>query len=174
MCTNATKTAADLLAAEKSSLTNLLTVAGVANTPAAQVIMTEYSNVETALQSWTGGSPAQEILQILGDIQTGIEALRIPATYLTFVNIAIAGIEAVIGVITANSPAPAPSSSVAVVPEEHQALHAADAIATTTAKVQALVPAFKRSKWHSAASQYRKTWNDAVYEGAFPETLVVA
>jgi hypothetical protein len=84
-----------------------------------------------------------------------------------------AGIEAVIGVITANSPAPAAPAGSTASADDLQALHQADVAVNTQAKVQSLVPGFKRSIWHSPESQYKTAWNNAVDAGGFPYTLKV-
>jgi len=173
MCTNAVKTAASLLEAIEPTIVSLLTETKLINTPEAQTLMTEYQNVLTAIQNWTPGTPAQEALELLGIFQTAVNALPIPSEYLTLFNIILAGIETVIGVLTANSPAPAPAVATFAAPEEAQALHQANVIAATAAKIQALVPSFTRSIWHTAAAQYKNAWNSAVDHGNFPDTLAV-
>jgi hypothetical protein len=89
-------------------------------------------------------------------------------------NIILAGIETVIGVVTANSPAPVAPADATASWEERQAMHQAAVSADTTAKVQSLVPGFKRSIWHTPAHQYNEAWNKAVVAGGFPATLQVA
>jgi len=74
--------------------------------------------------------------------------------------------------VTANSPAPAAPADI-VAHDEVQAAHVAETVATTTAKVQTLVPGFKRSIWHSPESQYKSAWNKAVEAGSYPATLKV-
>lgn len=178
MCTNAVKTAANLLTAIEPTIKNLLTETNLINTPDAVAALKAYDAALAAVEAWTPGTPAQEVLEVLSDLQTGLGALPIPTTYTALLNIIFAGIETVIGVLTANSPAPVaptPPATEALVPhEDTQAMHQAAVIADTTAKVQALVPNFKRSIWHSPESQYIKTWNQAVEDGNFPATLKAA
>ena len=69
---------------------------------------------------------------------------------------------------------PAASGGVLTPHAEIQAMHAASVAVDTTAKVQTLVPGFKRSIFHSPESQYNKAWNDAVDQGGFPDTLKTA
>ena len=173
MCTNAVKTAASLMEAIEPTIKTLLTETGLINTPAAQTALTEYDDALTAIQNWQSGTPAQEALEAIGIFQTAFNALPLPATVETLTNIVLAGIETVIGVLTANSPAPAAPADATAAPEDLHPLHQAAVIADTTAKVQALVPGFKRSIWHSAAHQYNDAWNKAVAEGGFPATLQV-
>jgi hypothetical protein len=176
MCQNATKTAASLMAAIEPTIKSLLTEANLLNTPDGIAAMNAYDAALAALQVWKSGTTAQNVLELIGDFQTVFNTLPIPAQYLTLTNIILAGIETVIGVLTANSPAPpvddvtAASATVAG-PDELQAMHQAAVAADTTAKVQALVPGFKHSIWHSPESQYKKAWNGAVDSGGFPATL---
>ena len=167
MCTNATKTAASLMAAIEPTLKSLLTATGQINTPEGQAAIKAYDAALAAIQAWQSGTTAQNVLELIGDFQTVFNALPMPATVSMFVNIILAGIETVIGVLTANSPAPAPPVAVpaaaeAATAEETQGMHVAHVIANTTAKVTELVPGFKRSIWHSAAVQYKNAWNEAV------------
>jgi hypothetical protein len=114
------------------------------------------------------------VLELITAFQTVYNSLPIPSEYLVLGNIILAGIETVIGVVTANSPAPAAPADATASPEELQAMHQAAVSADTTAKVQSLVPGFKRSIWHTPAHQYNEAWNKAVVAGGFPATLQVA
>jgi len=176
MCQNAVKTAGDLMAAIEPTLKSLLTETGLINTPAAQTALTEYNAALTAIQNWQSGTPSQDAIEAIGIFQEALAALPIPTLYTTLANIVLAGIATVIGVMTANSPAPAVPASVTdgdVAPEEMQATYQAHVIADTTTKVQALVPGFHRSIWHTAATQYKNAWNGAVDAGKFPATMKV-
>lgn len=179
MCQNANKTAASLMAAIEPTLKSLLAFLGQTSTPAGIAVITAYDAALTALQNWQSGTVAQNVLQLITDFQTAFNALAssivLPPGVVTLVNIILAGIEAVIGVIEANSPAPpapvpVPAGATASV-EETQAAHQAAVAADTEKKVLALVPGFKRSIWHSAASQYKSEWNNAVKVGGFPSAL---
>jgi hypothetical protein len=179
MCVNAQKTAGDLLAAIEPTINSLLTEANLANTTEGKAAVAAYDSAVTDLQDWTPGTPATEVLKVIEDFQIAFNALPLPTTVQTLTNIILAGVETVIGVITANSPAPAaPATTTAAGPlvahADVQAAHQVEVVAATTAKVQTLVPGFKRSVWHSAATQYKNTWNDAVKKGKFPATLKAA
>lgn len=182
MCQNAVKTAGSLMAAIEPTIKSLLTVTGVINTPEGEAAIAAYDAALAATQNWVSGTPAQDALQLIGDFQTAFNAvvalLPLPPLYTALINIILAGVETVIGVLTANSPAPtAPTpvvGSAAAAPEEVQAMHVAHTIADTTTKVQTLVPGFKRSIWHSPASQYKTAWNNAVDAGNFPQELKTA
>lgn len=182
MCQNANKTVAALMAAIEPTLKSLLTFAGIAGTTEAQAAIAAYDAALTAVQNWQSGTTAQNVLELIGDFQTVFASLPLPPTVEALANIILAGIETVIGVLTANSPAPAapaPGDPVvgdaeAASGEEITAMRQAHVAADTAAKVQTLVPGFKRSMWHSPESQYKKAWNDAVASGQFPETLKAA
>jgi hypothetical protein len=161
MCKNAVKTAATLMAAIEPTLKSLLTVTGLLNTPNGQAAITAYDAALAALENWQSGTPAAEVIQLIGDFQTIISTLPIPAIYVTFANIILAGIATVIGVVTANSPAPAAPAGLPEHPEA-KAMFQAHTAADTASKVQALVPGFQRSIFHSPESQYNKVWNQAV------------
>lgn len=177
MCKNATSTAASLMLAIEPTLKSLLGFLGQTSTPEGIAVITAYNAALTALQNWTSGTAAQNVLQLISDFVTGFNALAntitLPPGVVTLVNIISAGIEAVIGVITANAPAPPAPAGATATAEEITAAHQAAVAADTEKKVSALVPGFKRSIWHSAASQYKSTWNDAVAKGGFPSALKV-
>lgn len=176
MCQKAASTAAALMSAIRPTIVSLLTLANLAQTPDGIAALKAYDAAVTALQAWQSGTPAQNVLELIGDFQTIFNALPLPATVTALANIILAGIETVIGVLTANSPALATMSSLtANFAEAHDvtAMHQAFVAADTTAKVQALVPGFKRSIWHSPESQYNKAWNGAVDAGGFPAALKV-
>jgi len=175
MCTNATKTAASLMAAIEPTLKSLLTFTNLLNTPQGQAAIAAYDAALAAIQAWKSGTTAQNVLQLIGDFQTVFNVLPLPSTVITLTNIILAGIETVIGVLMANSPAPvaANESLTPASAEETQAMYQAHVVADTTAAVQMLVPGFKRSIWHSPASQYQQAWDAAVETGGFPPTLKV-
>lgn len=173
MCVNATKTAASLMAAIEPTLKSILAFTGQANTPAGLNAIAAYDAALAAIQAWKSGTTAENVLQLIGDFQQVFNALPMPANVSALVNIILAGVETVIGVLNANSPAPAAPAGVAV-HAEVRAMHQASVIADTTIKVAALVPGFKRSIWHSPASQYSKAWNDGVTANGLPEELKVA
>lgn len=173
MCTKAAQTAASLLKAIEPSLTSLLEYLGLTNTPDGEAVITSYNAAVAALDSWQSGTVAQNVLQLIGDFQTVFNTLPLPATVLSLTNIILAGVEAVIGVITANSPAPAAPASSTAEPELTQALFQAHVAKQTEANVTALVPSFKRSLFHSAAHQYQSTWNKEVETKGFPSSMKI-
>ena len=180
MCTNATKTAASLMAAIEPTLKSILTFTNLINTPQGQDAIKAYDAALAALQAWKSGTPAEDVLQLVGDFQQVFNALPMPANVSALVNIILAGIETVIGVVMANAPAPVTAAmpslahSLRASPEESHAMHQAHVIADTTAKVTTLVPGFKRSIWHSPASQYAKAWNEGVTSSGLPDELKTA
>jgi hypothetical protein len=178
MCTAAAKTVGSLMAAIEPTLKSILTLTNLANTPQGLAAVTAYDAALAAIQGWKSGTPAQDALQLIGDFQTAFDALPFPPSEQLLVNVILAGVETVIGVLTANSPAPVAPAPVAgamrASVEETQVMHQAHVIAETTAKVTALVPSFKRSIWHSPASQYDKAWTEAAVATGHPELAVKA
>jgi hypothetical protein len=175
MCQNAQKTIINLMSEIEPSIVDLGNEFNLSNTPAFQTVISEYNVALTAVENWTSGSVAQEVIEAINDVGTAVQALPIPATAKTLVSIILAGLATVIGVLSANSPnpTPAPADSDAS-PEELQAAYHDQVLKTTTTKVQQLVPGFKRSIWHSAATQYKNTWNAAVKTGKFPDKMLLA
>ena len=174
MCTKAAATAASLMAAIEPTIVSLLTLENLNNTTNGIAAITAYKAALIALQNWKQGTTAQNVLQLIGDFQTVFNTLPIPPTAQTLANIILAGVEAVIGVVTANSPAPTPAPAGATATEEEStAAYQAQVAAATEAAVAKLVPHFKRSIWHSAAHQYKSTWNDAVATGGFPPAMKI-
>jgi hypothetical protein len=181
MCENATKTAAELMAAIEPTLQSLLTFTGLASTPQGEAAVAAYNAALTALQNWQSGTAAENVIALIGDFQTVFATLPVPEEVSTLVDLISAGVIVVIRVVTGNSPAPAASVMEAVAagatPEAAQKAHEAHQIAEATAEVQKLVPEFKPSVWksilpgHSPADQYRKAWKQAVEKGGFPETM---
>jgi hypothetical protein len=155
------------------TIKSLLTLTGIINTPQGIAAMAAYNAALTALQGWQSGTAAQTVLELMAAFQSVFNTLPIPATYQVLVNIILAGIETVIGVLTANSPAPAAPVGVKA-HADTQAMHASFVAMDTTSKVEALVPGFKRSIWHSPESQYNKAWDNAVTTGGFDSSLKVA
>ena len=187
MCTNAAKTAGNLMAAEEPTLVSLLTESGLVNTPDGISAVTAYNAAEAALESWKSGTDAQNILELIGAAQSIITVLPIPPLYATLVNLVLGGIAAAVGIITANSPAPAPTAADgAVTPQitaAAQTFHAHAVGANTEATVEALA-GVKVSFWDKAraaagdtnvaAGRYKSEWNKAVDTGGFDQTLKVA
>lgn len=167
MCQAAAKTAASLMAAIEPTIKSLLTLTGQSNTPQGIAAIAAYDAALAALQNWQSGTPAQNVLELLAAFQSVFNALPLPTTFEVLANIVLAGIETVIGVLTANSPAPAAPAGATLAPADIQVAHQAFVAADTTAKVQALVPGFKRSIFHSPASQYTTAWNKACDAGGW-------
>ena len=177
MCKNAMKTAASVMAAIEPTIKNLLSLIGQTDTVAGLAAIAAYNAALTALQNWQSGTPAQTVLELISALQAAFNAVTtavpISPAIQALVNVILAGIETVIGIVTANSPAPTSTADTLVAHEETQAMHQAAVAADTTAKVQALVPSFKRSIFHSPESQYDNAWNNAVDAGGFDPSLKV-
>jgi hypothetical protein len=162
MCSNASKTVASLMAAIQPGLINLLTVTGIASTTQGQAAIKAYDAALAAVQAWVPGTTAQDVIQVIDAFTAVFDTLPFPSEVSVLVNIVSAGIVTVIGVLTGNSPAPAAPAGATASAEEAQDAHAVAVAHDTTVKVQALVPGFKRSIWHSPAAQYKTAWNNGV------------
>ena len=173
MCKNAQSTAASLMAAIEPTLKAILSFTHLLNTPQGTAAIAAYDAALAAVQAWKSGTAAQNVLQLIEAFQSIFNALPLPSSVQTLANIILAGIETVIGVLTANSPAPAAVEAGDASAEETRAMHQAHVAAATASKVAELVPGFKRSIWHSPASQYQKAWDEAVENGGFPVALKV-
>jgi hypothetical protein len=174
MCQKAAATAASLMQAIEPTIVSLLTLENLNNTANGIAAISAYNAALAALQNWKQGTPAQNVLQLIGDFQIVFNTLPIPATAQALANIILAGVEAVIGVVTANSPVPTPAPASANASEEETtASYQAQIAAQTEAAVAKLVPNFKRSIWHSAAHQYKGVWNSEVETGGFPPAMKV-
>lgn len=161
MCKNATATAANLMAAIEPTIKSLLTATGLINTPNGIAALAAYNAALTALQNWQSGTTAATVLQLMAAFESVLNTLPLPPEVAMFTDIIIGGITAVVGIITANSPAPAGPVGLPV-HAETQAMHQADVAASTAARVAVLVPGFKRSIFHSPESQYKAVWNKQV------------
>ena len=157
MCKNATKTAGALMAAIEPTIKSLLAATGQLNTPNGIAAMNAYDAALLAVQNWTPGTTAQNVLQLMNAFTAVFDTLPLPPNVALYVNIITAGITAVIAILTANSPAPASL----LTHEDTQAMHQAAVAADAAAKVAVLVPGFKRSIFHSPESQYNTAWNNA-------------
>lgn len=187
MCQNAAAQAANLLKAEEPTLVGILAFLNQTNTPAGIAVVTAYNAAVVALDNWQSGTAAQNVLQLINDFTTGFNALAaslsLPAPVVVLVDLISGGVEAVIGIIESNSPAP--PAPAAATPEEAaaaQTFHAHAVGAAAEAKVTALT-GVKLSAWdkaraalgdsHVAANRYKSEWNSAVAKGGLPATLKV-
>jgi hypothetical protein len=162
------------MAALEPTIINLLTVTGLLNSANGTAAINAYNAALAALQNWTQGTAADNVLQLIGALQTIVSGLPIPATYQLLVNVILAGVAAIIGVVEANSPAPAAPAGATVEAADVQAFHQSTVAADTVTKIHALVPGIRLSRFHSAEHQYNDAWNGAVDQGGFAVTLKVA
>ena len=174
MCQNASKTAATLMAAIEPTIKSLLTVTNLINTPNGIAAIAAYDAALLAVQGWQSGTSAQDVLQLIADFQTIFNTLPLPANVQTLTNIVLGGIEAVIAVLVANSPAPAAPAGSTAEPEDLQITHQVVTATEAMVKVHALIPGIKLNRHGSTVDQYNKAWNSAVDAGGFAQTLKVA
>ena len=164
MCKAAASTVATLMSAIEPTLVNLLTLEGIAATTEGQAAITAFNAALQAVENWKSGTSAQDVIQVIDAFTQVFNTLPIPAEAKSLADIISAGIVTVIGVLTANSPAPAATTSIVA----HQEATAK----TAQAKVQELVPGYRES-WFArsraalgdsgvAAGEYKKVWNEGV------------
>lgn len=156
MCRNAEATALALLQAEEPTLVAFLNLEGQSSTTAGLAVIAAYNSAITALQNWTPGSPAQEVLQVINDLNQSFAALvqtmNLPPEDATLAGLIAAAITSVIAIIEANST----TNPVA----QHEIT------ANAVVEVNKLAPgAFKYHKGifaefqASPAKQYHNAWN---------------
>ena len=177
MCKNAAPTVSSVMKAMRPTLISVLTLVGQADTPNGLAAVAAFDAAQVAAQNWKQGTNADNILQLLGDFQVAfnavVEPLDLPPQTVALVNVILAGVETVLGIIIANSPAPPAPAGITSL-KEPQALHQATVASDTVVKVHALVPGIKLSRFHSPASQYNHAWNKAVDAGGFDPSLKAA
>jgi hypothetical protein len=164
MCKAATATVADLMSAIEPTLINLLTVTGIAGTPEGQAAITAYNAALQAVETWTPGTSAEDVIQVINAFTEVFNTLPIPADVKSLADIISAGIVVVISVLTGNSPVAA----------DEEAQHKVQAEAIE--KVTKLVPGYKESLWDKAraalgdhtiaAKEYKGAWNKGVVTAA--------
>jgi hypothetical protein len=166
----------------ESTAINLLTESKLISTAQGQVVSGYYSTLIADIKNWKSGTPANDIEQIVQDIEAILPALPIPAPFNVLVPIALGGLTTILTLLGANSPAPTPDEST-VPAEAHQLAHAHTVGAAGEAKVEALT-GYKPSMIDKAramlgdssiaANKYKQVWNDTVDANGLPETLKAA
>lgn len=161
MCKQATQTASTLMVAIRPTLVSLMEATGVSVTQQTQVLAS-FDAAQEAIANWQQGTSAQTAIQALNAFTAVFATLPIPTDAKALEAIISAGVVTIVGVLTANAPAPAPSEGSEITADEVQDLHVAHVASETTEKVKALVPDFKRSIFTSPSKQYKNAWNKAV------------
>jgi hypothetical protein len=159
MCKNATTQVSNLMAAERPTLVGLMEATGVpADTQA--TTLAAYDAAQEALANWKPGTTSVTLVEALNAALAVVSSLSniIPPEAEVLLGIVIAGIEAVIGLVAANS-----------TKDKSAQGQAADA---AMAKVQTHVPGFKLGFFDKAkaelgdtnvaANHYKSEWNKAV------------
>jgi|SRR6185437_14231322 len=163
MCKNAASTVAALMGAIEPTLVNLLTALNIASTTQGQAAITAYNEALQAVENWKPGTTSQDVIQVIDAFVAVFNTLPIPDDAKGLADIISAGVVAVIGVLTGNSPASIPpADETNATPEEIQAAHQAAAAHDTEQKIHVLVPGFKRAIFTAPAHQYKNAWNKGV------------
>lgn len=139
MCKVPEQTAYALFAAAEPEYDGLLTLTGVASTPAGQAAEAAYANALTDLKNWVPGTTDTEIIELIGDVNTEFQALPLPADAKTLASLITGAITGVLGILAANIKAPA--AATAATPELASAIqeaHAHTVAAQTVARVTEL------------------------------------
>ncbi len=178
MCQNATKTAYAVLSGIEPQIKAILTIEGIANTPQATTALAAYDQALADLNAWTQGTPAQDVIQVLDDLEVAVQALPIPTAYQLLVSTILAGIVTVIGIVTGNSPAPPVASiqgiDLAAVQQDHERA----TMARYSVRAQDLVPFYRiktRATWlpeREPATQQKHCWNKACALSSTPQWVI--
>lgn len=107
MCKEAEKSAAAILSAVEPDLVQLLTIEGIASTPDGQSAIAAYNALDTALQNWVPGTGAQVAIEAANAFTAVFQTLPIPVEAKGLEALISGAIVTVIGILNANSPAPA-------------------------------------------------------------------
>ena len=172
MCKAADKTVGALMTAIEPTLKSFLADLGIATTPEGVAAINAYDAALAAVEAWVPGSTSADVIQVINAFTQVFNTLPVPQEFKVFADLITAGIVTVIGVITGNSPAPTAPADATASAEELSASHALDTAKATEETVQALVPGFKRSLFHSPASQYTSQWNKDADAAGKPELKV--
>lgn len=147
MCHNPVETAGALLAAIEPDLVSFLTLEGIATTPNGQAAINAFAAATKAVENWVPGTKSAEVIEAVNDFTTVFNTLPIPADAKTIADVILAGVAGAIGIIEANSPAPAEALAAAT-PDtvaNVQTLHAHTVAANTETKVAALAGGYRPS-----------------------------
>jgi hypothetical protein len=159
MCKNVTSQISNLMLAVRPTLVGIMTATNVPEATQTNVLEA-YDAAQEALANWQSGNTATTIDEALNAALAVIQSLQniLPPDAEELLGIIIAAIEAVVGLVQANSTTDA----------EEQAKAADEALE----KVQVYVPDFKLSFWdraraelgdeNVAADRYKTEWNKAV------------
>lgn len=185
MCANAEAQVINIAQVAETTTISLLTESKLISTTQGTTITSYFSTLITDLKAWKSGTPATNILQVVQDIQALLPSLPIPAPFNLLVPVALGGLETILTLLGANSPAPVEAGVEATTEAlaANQELHAHATAAAGEAKVVQLT-GYKASKWdkaramvgdtHVASDAYRKVWNETVESNSLPETLKAA
>lgn len=159
MCKNVESQISNLMIAERPTLVAVLTIAGV-DAATEENVLAAYDAAQVAAENWVPGSTTAQVDEALNAALAVIVSLKalIPAPAVALLGVVIGGIEAVIGLINANSATTTADTSAA--------------IAHAEAQVVANVPGFKLNVFeraraavgdtHVAANHYKHEWNSAI------------
>lgn len=186
MCANAEQQLINIAQVTETTAISLLTESKLISTTQGTTITSYFSTLITDLKAWKSGTPATNILQIVEDIAALLPSLPIPAPFNLLVPVALGGLETILTLLGANSPAPVTAATEGAVPElapHLQSLHANAVAVAGEAKVESLT-GYKPSTIDKAramfgdssiaAKKYKQVWNETVESNSLPETLKVA
>lgn len=184
MCKQFEATAAAVLEGAEPEFISLLTATGIAATPDGEAAINAYKAAEQSLAAWTPGTTTQTIIESVNAAVAVFNALPFPPDAELLVDAILAIFATVLGIITANSPAPAAATVATPELAAHtQEAHAEKIATETESKVLTLTG--YRPGWvtrtkvmmgdHGAiASEWKnKVWKKAV-EGSDPKYAALA
>ncbi len=155
MCTNAEKTIQELFTPVDTSIVSILGALNITSSTAGQGILTGLNEIKNDLATWQSGTPAQETIQVIGDVAAALQAIPlVPPNIQVLIGVALAGLQGIIGALSGNGPTPANTST----PQ-----FTANVMARTLQNVKTTAPDFRYHKGifsKSPASQYQQYWNE--------------
>jgi len=102
MCTNATKTAAALMAGIRPTLVSFLALENVPATTVTEVLAA-YDAANTAVADWVPGSSSQTVVQAVEAVDAVFNTLPVPDSDKALAGLITAGLASVVAIIEANS-----------------------------------------------------------------------
>jgi hypothetical protein len=179
MCKNAAGQISTTMIAIRPTVVSVLTILNVVNSEQGKAALSAFDAAQAALANWTSGSDAADVIQLIDAFTSVFNAVTtsvpIPVEITALIDVISAGLVTVIGLLTANSPAPpvtAEEANAETVGVETPALYQTHVATETQEKVAKLIPGFKVSIWDKGraalgdhtvvANEYKHHWNQAV------------
>lgn len=175
MCQKFEATAAAVLKGAEPEFVSLLTATGIAATPDGEAAINAYKAAEQSLADWVPGTETQTVIEAVNAAVSVFNVLPFPSDAKLLVDAISAIFATVLGIIKANTPAPAAASAATPELAAHAQVEHAESVASDTETTVLALTGYKpgwvtRTKVmmgdHGAiASEWKnKVWKKAVAE----------